>query len=109
MANLALADQGQDPSAPEDAGAQRAGSKKELYRRAAAAFEQTEKRFPESKAAQEARLGQATVFEELGQWDEAMEVLSALEKSYPVKQIIKIRMTRIRERLARQNPPIRRK
>jgi TolA-binding protein len=110
MAHLALAGQGQDRGGATEAEDSDVGmSKKERYKRAIAAFEQVGSRFPKSKAAPEARLGLATAYEELGQWQDAIDVLEPLVSAYPVPQVIKIRMIRIRERLARQNPPLKRK
>lgn len=115
MAHLALAGQSQDLSGRdaqgEDDDSGRAGvmGQKERYQRAMRAFESTTERFPQSKAALEAMLARATVYEELGQWEEALKVLGPLEEKYPVPQVVKIRQTRIRERLARQNPPLKRK
>jgi len=119
MAYLALADQGGGGAAPKQSGkgaddaaesdTTESLSRREYYRRALSAFEQTRTRFPKSKAAQEAGLGVATIYEELGQWQDALTALAPLESTYPVPQVIKIRMIRIRERLARQSPPLKRK
>lgn len=115
MAHLALAGQSQDAPGrgasedPEDQDRPGAMGQKERYQQAMKAFEATTERFPQSKAALEAKLARATVYEELGQWEEALKELEPLEKRYPVPQVIQIRQTRIRERLARQNPPLKRK
>lgn len=110
MAHLALADQGQDLGTAEEGGGKGSrATKKEEYRLAMSAFDKTVEKYPASKAAQEARLGQATVNEELGLWSEALAVLAPLEATYPLPQVVKIRITRIRERLARQSPPLKRK
>lgn len=110
MSHLALADQGQDlGSTDEGAGKPGGGGRKDEYRLAMAAFDRVVEKYPATKAAQEARLGQATVNEELGLWAEALAVLAPLEATYPLPQVVKIRTTRIKERLARQNPPLKRK
>ncbi len=112
MAYLALAGQSQesqDTGGSGEEGAAAGSGKKERYLRAMKAFQQTYERFPKEKAAQEARLATATAHEELGQWEEALSMLSSLESTYPTPQVIKIRQVRIRERLARQNPPLKRK
>ena len=110
MAYLALAGQSQEAQSQDD-GEDGAGSagKKERYLRASKAFQQTAERFPKEKAAQEARLAMATVHEELGQWEEALAVLATIESSYPTPQVIQIRQRRIKERLARQKPPMKAK
>ncbi len=112
MAYLALAGQSQDLQnsqvSDEEAGDANLGQK-ERYRRAMKAFEQVLNRFPNSKVASEAKLALATAQEELGQWEAALVTLEQLERMYPTPQVIKIRQTRIRERLARQTTPLKRK
>lgn len=112
MCHMALAGQSQERAAtaePGEEGEAVAVGKKERYKRATVLFEQAASRYPKSKAAQEARLGLATAHEELGQWPEALEVLQEIAGTYPSPQVVQIRIIRIRERLARQSPPAKRK
>jgi TolA-binding protein len=113
MAHLALAGQSQDApgrrSGEEEDDEAPAVGQKERYQRAIQLFQKIVQRFPATGAAQEAQLALATAYEELSLWSEALAALEPLATSYPTPQVIRIRQTRIRERLARQNPPLKRK
>ncbi|MBU6375337.1 MAG: tetratricopeptide repeat protein [Bdellovibrionales bacterium] len=72
------------------------------YRLAIQAFENTETKYPRTRAAQEAALGVVSALEEQGLWEEALNRLKSIDQKYPVPQVVQIRSHRIQERLAKR-------
>jgi len=104
MAHLSLAAKSRSTAGEddgEDDGEARIDSRGR-YRLAVKAFEDAERRYPASTAAQQAALGVVTAYEEQGLWEDAVNKLQEMHGKYPIPQILKIRMHRIQERLAKR-------
>lgn len=78
-------------------------STRPLLKAAIRAFEQVETRYPGTSAAKQAALALVSCYEEEGLWEEALSKAAGLGETYPVPQVVKIRIQRIKERLARRS------
>lgn len=74
-----------------------------VYQKAISAFERFIEKFPYSSLVVEAKFGIANCMEELNQLDSAASLYREIEATYPSPNVIKIRLTRITERLAQKN------
>lgn len=74
----------------------------ETYTLAMKAFERFLKHYPKSSLASEARFGVACCLEELDRLEDAYEAFVELTKTYPSLSVIRVKLTRIRERLAQK-------
>ncbi|MCC7442238.1 MAG: tetratricopeptide repeat protein [Bdellovibrionales bacterium] len=72
------------------------------YRKAIAAYEAFLKTFPGSALRSRAAYGIASCYEELDQLDTAYRKYQEILESYPSPNVIKIKLARIRERLAQR-------
>lgn len=70
------------------------------YRDAMNAYEQFIKTYPQSYYVPEARFGIASCLEELDQMEEAMKVYETLKANYPSENVINIKISKIKERMA---------
>jgi TolA-binding protein len=75
----------------------------ETYRSAMAAFQTFVQKFPSSPLVSEAQFGVASCLEELDQLDAAYQAYEALRGKYPSKNVIEIKLARIRERKAQRS------
>jgi TolA-binding protein len=75
----------------------------ETYRSAMAAFQSFIQKYPNSTQIPEAQFGVASCLEELDQLDAAYQAYEALRGKYPSKNVIEIKLARIRERKAQRS------
>ena len=75
----------------------------EAYREAIQAYETFLKTFPKSQLVPEAKFGIANCFEELDQLDAAFRAYEQLKQTYPSRNVIEIKLARIRERKAQRS------
>jgi TolA-binding protein len=87
-------------------GEQRPGGKgpgMESYQEATEAYQAFLKKYPQSTLVPQARFGIASCLEELDQLDAAYQAYEALKDTYPSRNVIEIKLARIRERRAERN------
>lgn len=76
---------------------------KEAYDVAMNAYQRFIKHYPKSLRVPEARFGIASCLEELDQLGEAYQSYAQLKASYPSPQVIDVKLSRIRERIAQRS------
>jgi TolA-binding protein len=79
------------------------GASGEIYRKAMADFESFVSKYPKSSLLPQAQFGIASCLEELDQLDAAYQAYEALLKTYPSKNVVEIKLARIRERKAQRS------
>ena len=72
----------------------------ESYQEATEAYQAFIKKYPQSTLVPQARFGIASCLEELDQLDAAYQAYEALKDTYPSRNVIEIKLARIRERRA---------
>ena len=75
----------------------------EIFHSAMAAFQTFVQKYPSSSRVPEAQFGVASCLEELDQLDAAYQAYEALRGKYPSKNVIEIKLARIRERKAQRS------
>ena len=71
-------------------------------KQAMAAFQSFLKTYPQSRFVPQARFGIASCFEELDRLEEAYKAFSELKPVYPAAKVIEIKLSRIKERIAKK-------
>jgi TolA-binding protein len=79
------------------------GASGEIYRKAMSDFENFVAKYPKSSLMPQAQFGIASCLEELDQLDAAYQAYEALLTKYPSKNVIEIKLARIRERKAQRS------
>ncbi len=79
------------------------GASGEIYRKSMADFESFVAKYPKSSLLPQAQFGIASCLEELDQLDAAYQAYEALLKTYPSKNVVEIKLARIRERKAQRS------
>ncbi|MFZ9596235.1 MAG: outer membrane protein assembly factor BamD [Bdellovibrionia bacterium] len=77
-------------------------SRAAYFKSALEAYERFIRSYPKSEWVSEARFGVASCLEELGQMEKAYAHYLALKDIYPAKNVIEIKLIRIRERMAQK-------
>jgi TolA-binding protein len=79
------------------------GAATEIYKNAMADFQNFEKTYPQSALLPQAQFGVANCLEELDQLDAAYRAYEAIRLKYPSRNVIEIKLARIRERKAQRS------
>ena len=78
-------------------------SAQDIFKAAMGMYEGFVKRYPKSHYAAEAQFGIASCLEEMDQLDAAYQLYQSLAESYPDRNVIQIKLARIRERKAQRS------
>ena len=78
------------------------GNEEKTFHLALSHYEDFVRKYPASPLLAEARFGIASCLEELDRMDEAYRVYESLQNTYPSPQVIRIKLSRVRERMSQR-------